>query len=480
MARTIAVKAKRSRITKPRTTSASNGSSPVRTFKRALTYLSSVTDFERSTRLTYNSANFNLARMNRLLTALGNPQRLVRMVHVAGTKGKGSTATMIARMLEGAGYKTGLYTSPHVLSVRERIAINNTLISEAAFARCVGEVARAAAKSKVGDLTYFEVLTAAAFLHFAREKCELAVIEVGLGGRLDSTNVIKPEVCAITNISFDHMSVLGKGLAAIAEEKAGIIKPGVPVISAPQQPEVKAVLRRIAEKNNAPLTFLGEDVEFSIRFESSRTFGPHNRVCLTTPTSRFEHLHVPLLGEHQAINCGVALAALDALKARGVIIDDVKATDGLANTRLIGRMEMLYENPRIIADGAHNAASVEALMRAIGQSISYDSMVVIFGCQKDKDVVGMLQHVQLGADKIIFTGTGSPRSMDPAELAMAYAERTGKMVQVAETLADALAIADRAVSRDDLICITGSFYLVAQAKRLFADDGGKRLLRYRA
>jgi dihydrofolate synthase/folylpolyglutamate synthase len=189
---------------------------------------------------------------------------------------------------------------------------------------------------------------------------------------------------------------------------------------------------------------------------------------------------VPLLGEHQAINCGVALGVLDALKSRGFAIDDVKATDGLAHTRLVGRMEMLYDNPRVLADGAHNAASVEALMRAIGQSISYDSMVVIFGCQKDKDVSGMLQHVQLGADKIIFTSTGSPRSMDPAELAFAYAERTGKMVQVAETLDEALGIADRAVSRDDLICITGSFYLVAQAKRLFANNGGKRLLRNRA
>jgi len=468
MARSTLTKAKpRRTLRKP----SGNGSSAIRTYRASVNYLDSLTDYEKTSSFGYNSTNFNLTRMNRLLAALDNPHKRLRTVHVAGTKGKGSTATMLACMLEGSGYRVGLYTSPHILDIRERIAVCREMISEAAFARAVGAVATAVTKSKLAPPTFFEAITAAAFLHFVAAEVDIAVIETGLGGRLDSTNVIKPEVCCITNISFDHVAQLGGTLSAIAEEKAGIMKPGVPVISAPQEPEVKAVLRRAAEKAKAPLYFAGEDIEFSYRFESSRQLGPHNRICLTTPTSRFEHLHVPALGDHQAINCGLALAAADALKKRGLVIDDQRAVEGLANVRLPGRMEILREEPRILADGAHNAASIDALMRAIGQSIRYDSMVVIFACHKDKDVRGMLRRIQLGADKIIFTSTGTARSVDPVELAALYGELSGKMVQTAPTLDEAMSIAERAVTREDLICITGSFYLVAQAKRMFPQSG---------
>jgi len=213
----------------------------------------------------------------------------------------------------------------------------------------------------------------------------------------------------------------------------------------------------------------GKSIEFSYRFESSRMMGPHNRICLTTPTSRFEHLAVPLLGEHQAINCGLALSIIDRLKARGFeLITDAKAMDGLAKTSIPGRMEMLSTSPRLIADGAHNAASLDAMMRAIGQHIPYDSMVVIFGCCGDKDIPGMLERITSGADKVIFTKVDSVRTADPEELAARYIELYGKMAQVAPTLKDALEIAYRAVTKEDLICITGSFYLVGEAKKLFA------------
>jgi dihydrofolate synthase/folylpolyglutamate synthase len=297
---------------------------------------------------------------------------------------------------------------------------------------------------------------------------DLAVVETGLGGRLDSTNVLKPEVCAITSISYDHVNQLGRTLALIAEEKAGILKAGVPVVSSPQAPEVRDVLVRVAEKVKAPLKFTGRDIEFSYRFESSRASGPQTRVSLITPNSRFEHLPVPLPGDHQAINCGLALSMLTILKEKGFPIDDQKAIEGLAKTHMPGRMEVIHQNPRVMVDGAHNAASVEALMRAIGQNVSYDSMVVIFGCRTDKDIPGMLDHVQLGADKVIFTTTGSPRSADPAELSAQYVERSGKMAQVARSLEEALDIAERAVTRDDLITITGSFYLVGRAKQVVA------------
>lgn len=414
--------------------------------------------------------------MSRIVAALGNPQRDFKTVHVAGTKGKGSTSAMLAAMLRGCGLRVGLYTSPHLLDIRERIAINGQMISEAAFARAISAVAAVTAKAKVPDPTYFEVMTAAAFRHFSDEDVDIAVIEVGLGGRLDATNVISPEVVGITSISHDHVAQLGNTLESIAREKAGIIKKKVPVISAPQAEKVREVLRQAAGAVEAPLRFADEGVDFSYRFEFSRTAGRHARICLTTNDSKFEHVHVPLLGEHQALNCTVALGLLDVLKKRGLPIDDQAAMTALGDVNLPGRMQMICEQPRILVDGAHNAASIDALMRAIGQNISYDSMVVIFGCQKDKDVAGMIRRIQLGADKVIFAPTTSPRSAEPAELAAQYIEHSGKMAQVAKTLDDAMRIALSAVTREDLICVTGSFYLVAEAMKKYA-GGVKDVLR---
>ena len=430
--------------------------------------MDSLANYERVRRAQYTSSNFSLARTSRLLSALGNPQRSFKSVHIAGTKGKGSTATMVAEMLRASGIKVGLYTSPHVLNVRERVVVDGRMIFESQFAKAVAAVANITTKARVSEPTYFEVLTAAAFRHFADEEVELAVVETGMGGRLDATNVISPDVVALTSISYDHTLQLGNDLDSITREKAAIIKKGVPVISAPQHSDVKAVICEAAEACDAPLRFSNEDVNFSYRFEFSRAAGRHARICMTTPTSRFEHVQVPLFGEHQAVNCCLALNIIDTLKSRGFAIDDHAAMSGLNHVRLRGRMELISEEPRVLVDGAHNAASVGALMRAIGQHIPYDSMIVIFGCQKDKDIPGMIPRLQLGADKIIFTGTGTPRSADPAELAMEYTERSGKMAQVAKTIDEAMRIATSAVSREDLICITGSFYLVAKAIRKYS------------
>ena len=437
----------------------------IRTFRSSINYLNSLTNYERARRTQYTPTNFGLARMNRLLAALGNPHRTFKSVHIVGTKGKGSTAAMVAEMIRACGPKVGVYTSPHILNIRERIVTDGQMIGESAFTKAITAVAAVAVKAKVPEPTYFEVLTAAAFHHFAMEGVELAVVEAGMGGRLDSTNVITPEVVAITSISFDHVSQLGSDLPSIAREKAGVIKKGIPVVSAPQRPNVKEVLREAAEAAGSSLRYADENVDFSYRFEFSRSAGRHARICLTTANCKFEHLHVPLYGEHQAGNCALALNVLDSLKMRGLPIDDQLAMAGLANVKLAGRMQMLTESPRVLVDGAHNAASIDALMRSIGQHIPYDSMVVIFGCQKDKDITGMIRHLQLGADKIIFTTSGSPRAADPTELAAAYTEHSGKMAQVADSLDEAMQIATSAITREDLICITGSFYLVAKAMR---------------
>lgn len=431
-------------------------------------FLNTRTDYEKMVRVGYNHTNFNISRMLRLLAKLGNPHRQFKSVHIAGTKGKGSTCHMLAAMIENAGYRTGLFTSPHFIDIRERIQVNGELVTESEFTKLIAKIAPVVKALERDEPTFFEIMTAASFLHFVNKKVEVAVIETGLGGRLDSTNVLTPDVCAITSISYDHVAQLGNTLEKIAEEKAGIIKPGVPVISSPQPDSVKRVLRKAAETAKTSVRFIGEDVEFSYRFESSRATGPHIRVCMTTPNSRFDHLQVPLLGEHQAHNCGVALGVVDSMRALGYNIPEQAAIDGLAKVRIHGRLEVVRDQPRTVVDAAHNAASIAALMRGIGQNIGYDSMVVIFGCSADKDIEGMLSQLQLGADKVIFTNTGTPRSVDPNELHARFLEKTQKMAQVGEKLDEAYRIARNCVTRDDLICITGSVHLVGLAKKLLA------------
>jgi dihydrofolate synthase/folylpolyglutamate synthase len=450
-----------------RTRSTGSRKKPIRTYDAALRYLYSHTDYEQMLRVRYNRDTFSLDRMNGLLKKLGNPHKKLTAVHIAGTKGKGSTAMMLAAMLQSCGYKVGLYTSPHLCDIRERIRINGNMISMAALTREIAKVEPILEKMRNDKPTFFEIFTALAFDHFADQELDIVVIETGLGGRLDSTNVLTPKVCGLTSISMDHMHQLGSTLKEIATEKAGILKKSVPAVSVPQEPEAERVLKKVGKQNGTKVLFAGKDIDFSYRVESSRMDGCHTRVCLTTPRSRFEHLPVPVLGEHQAINCGLALALLDQLKETGLEIDDAKAIKGLNDVHLPGRMELLYKDPRVLADGAHNAASVQALMRGIGQHIPYDSMVMIFGCAADKDIEGMMGQIATGADKVIFTrASNSPRAADPKDLAAMYEEYSGRVAQVMDNLTDAIRTAGSAVSREDLICITGSFYLVGEAKQL--------------
>ncbi len=449
----------------------SNSTRGIKSYSAALRFLANFTDYERLARIGYNNVNFNLSRMQKLLSCVGNPHRKFKSVHIAGTKGKGSTCYMLANMLIGSEYKVGLYTSPHLVDIRERIKINNQMIAEHDFIRLLNKLLPDLREcNEKNQPTFFEILTCIGFMYFAEQEVDIAIIETGLGGRLDSTNVIKPEISAITTIGYDHMHILGNTLAQIAGEKAGIMKSGVPVISVPQPPEVREVLAKAAKAAKTPLKFTGDDIDFSYRFESSRLTGPHTRICLTTPRSKFEHLPVPLPGEHQAINCGLALALLDALKEKGFDINDQLALEGLAKTQIDGRMELICEDPRILIDGAHNPPSVEALIKTIGQHISYDSMVVIFGCAADKDIDGMLDQIAMGADKVIFTKNGTMRSADPADLALRFEERTGRMAQWTDTVSEAIRVASAVATRGDIICVTGSFYLAGEAKKLFQKE----------
>ena len=301
------------------------------------------------------------------------------------------------------------------------------------------------------------------------------MIEVGLGGRLDSTNLIIPLVSVITRIDYDHTHILGRTLPEIAREKAGIFKRGVPALTIEQPREVEEVLRDAARELDVELRILNKDIEFSCRFGATDALGPHSRVCVLTETSQFMHLPVPLPGEHQAINCGLALAVVDVLKRSGFEFPEVPMNDGLAATRAPGRMELVWKQPRILIDGAHNPAAVGALMRSVGAYVPYDSLICIFGCCADKDIPSMLSQLALGGDKVIFTrAKRTPRAADPAELHREFTERTGKMSQTAPNLPRALDLATRAVGRDDLICIAGSFYLAGEAKKYLAQLARKR------
>jgi len=444
-------------------------------YTTAVRWLHEHANFERLRFVPYNERMFSLDRMHRLLEMLDRPDRKLKCVQIAGTKGKGSSCAMLASILSAAGYAVGLYSSPHLVDLRERITIGGAMVPYAEMAETLKRIATEEAKVFGEDRpSFFELMTATALRYFADQAVDVAILETGLGGRLDSTTAVQPLVCGMTQVSLDHTNLLGNDLASIAREKAGIFKKGVPAVSVSQDPSVTAVFVEQAEQAGAPLEFTGEQIEFSSRFEANRELGPHTRVSVTTPQSSFEHLAVPLWGEHQALNCGLALALLDKLKQHDFEVSNDHVVDGLASTRLAGRMEWVWSEPRVLIDGAHNAASVQALIRALGAHVAYDSLVLVFGCGQDKDVDGMLCEIALGADKVIFTSTRHPRVMDPEELEAKFAEQTGRMSQVAKNLQEALRLAGRAVSREDLIVVTGSFYLVGEAKKLFDEFSAKR------
>jgi dihydrofolate synthase/folylpolyglutamate synthase len=445
-------------------------------YQTAVRYLYDRMNIEKMNARHVDPKVFKLDRMRALLEEMGNPQDAVKFVHVAGTNGKGSICAMTTSALRGCGYAVGLYTSPHLVDLRERIQINGQMISHAAFTDLMGRAADAASAlpPKLGEPTFFELVTAVGFAYFADEAVDIAVIEVGLGGKLDSTNVITPEVAAVASISLDHTQFLGNTPAEIAKQKAGIFKKGVPALTFDQDPAVIEAMREVATAVGAPFQVVGKDIEFSSRFEANVQLGPHTRVGLSTAKNLYEHVPVPLPGEHQAQNCGLALAIIDKLSERGFDLPTSKVVLGLEETKIPGRMEVIWKQPKVLVDGAHNPAALSALSKNIGAHVSYDSLIMIFGCAADKDIDKMLTSVAQTGDKVVFTRVkGNARAADPADLARRFMEQSGKMCQTADNLEEALQLAKRAAGREDLILITGSFYLVGEAKKLLAEKQGK-------
>ncbi len=443
----------------------------------ALEFLYSRINYERLAHVPYDLDAFKLDRMRLLLARLGDPHLALKAAHIAGTKGKGSTAAMIATVLEVAGYKTALYTSPHLERLEERFAINGKCVSEAEFASLAAELMPVVERMDregqeggiAGGLTFFEITTALGFLHFARQKVDIAVLEVGLGGRLDSTNVCQPEVSVITSISYDHMKQLGNTLTEIAREKAGIIKPGVPVVSGVVTEEPRQVIVDIAQERNAPLIQRGRDFDYAIVGHTAKTSIEQFDYwrLRESGSEKIDGMQISLLGSHQCANAAVAIASVQELVQRNWSISEDAIRRGLATARCRARVEILGRNPTVIMDVAHNTASIRALVDVLGQQFPNLKPTLIFASSRDKDVVGMLRVLLPACETLILTRyVTNPRAMETAELDSLAQEVASQLptfavprILVAPTPAIAWENACRLQSR--LICITGSFFLAA-------------------
>lgn len=403
-------------------------------------------------------AKWDLERMRTVLKALGNPESGQRFVHVAGTNGKGSTCAMIASVLAEAGLRTGLYTSPHLTKPTERIQINGKQVSESTFAAAFDQVHRAAEILVEKELidshpSYFETVTAMAFLLF-RHECEISVIEVGLGGRLDATNVILPELTVITPVSFDHESFLGNTLEGIASEKAGILKEGVPLILAQQTANVDPVIHQVARERHAPIT---STQEIAI-----------SQLNLTANGCSFLANDLPvecaLPGRHQVENAIAAILACRALRT-----DDSAIQRGLANARWPGRLEFISRNPDFILDGAHNPAGARALAEYIREFYSGRPVWIVYGTMRDKAIEEVTAELFPLADRLILTAPDFPRALRPQAIA-SVTEHPNRMI--APTVAEAISLARTAPS-NAAVFFTGSLFIVGEVRTnlLGADDG---------
>ncbi|HPD16817.1 MAG TPA: folylpolyglutamate synthase/dihydrofolate synthase family protein [Planctomycetota bacterium] len=432
---------------------------PFKSYEEAMQYLFHFTDYERMAKPRDAATSvFGLARMNQLLAFLDNPHERLRVIHIAGTKGKGSTATMTASILQRAGARVGLYTSPHVECIRERIMVNGAWIAEervtAHLNRFYPYLQDSLKTSEKYTPTFFEIFTAMAFADFLAEGVDFAVLEVGLGGRLDATNVASPVVCGITRIGYDHTDKLGDTLTLIASEKAGILKPGVPAVIAPQEPEALAAIRQRARHLDAPLRLVGQEIALA---DGGKTFH------VSTPNRRYPELAVPLAGEHQRVNAATAIGlAEEAAEASPWRLSPDVARQGLAATRIRARIETIAQRPTVVIDGAHNVDSARTLMATLASDFAFDRLIFVMGMAADKDMDSFLRLVLARASLVVFTRSQNPRAASPDDLV-----RRARAVSQVEALScdkpgDALALARARARPDDLICVTGSFYIVGE------------------
>jgi len=448
-------------------------------YSEALRYLYSFTDYEKKT--GYSAAeSFDLRRPRELLALLGDPQGRFPSILVAGTKGKGSTSAMVASILRAAGLHVGFYSQPHLHTFRERIRVDDWLIGPQELADVVEAVAPAVEelmgrRPDLGFPTTYEVATAAAMHYFASRSLDLVVLEVGLGGRLDATNVVEPLISVITPISLDHVQILGNTIAEIAREKAGIIKEGGLVVAADQTAEALDVIRGVAAARSARLLVAslhlvdgGEELTVAPLEGRARAHPrrERTRVVLRGPSGRAYRVELPLLGAHQLSNAATAIAVVEELGRKGFPVDEGAVERGLAQVRWPGRLEILSREPLVVADGAHNVDSAGKLAAALRESFAYRRLILVLATSADKDVRGIAAALCPAASAVIATRSRHPRAADPARL-MEAAREFSPHVEVAPDLQSALALAMALADPADLICVTGSLFIVADAREHF-------------
>jgi dihydrofolate synthase/folylpolyglutamate synthase len=433
------------------------------TYAEALAYLRQFINYESPQRVPYDPEHLSLASFERFLQALGAPHRAFPSVHLAGSKGKGSTAAMVAAMLSQAGLRTGLYTQPHLVTLLERTQIDRRLIRQEEFAALVAELRahiEAASPPKERRFrTFFELTTALSFLHFARQHVDMAVVEVGLGGRLDTTNVLTPQVAVLTPIGLEHTHILGDTLAAIAGEKAGIVKPQSRVVSAPQPPEVVEVFEKRCQSQHATLLLAERDFTWHITESSWQGSRFHYR----SENLQLADMFVPLAGHHQVANAAVALTVIEQLRQQGWSLPETALREGLATVRWEGRLEMLEREPWVVLDAAHTIESAQRLREAITTVLPHERVVLVLGMAADKKVDEILATLAPIADEAIVTRFSNPRAVDPQRLADLLRSH-GVPVLQADDPATALAVARSRATPADLICVTGSVMLIGEIK----------------
>ncbi len=443
-------------------------------YQEALDYLYSFVDYSLTRSFRYAPEKFDLGRMHALLSLLGDPHRCCPVIHVAGTKGKGSTAALIASALQAAGLRTGFYSSPHLEDYGERIRVNGVNISHAELAALVEEIKPSVAK--IERLTTFEITTAIGFLHFARQGCDAAVIEVGLGGRLDATNVVDPLVSVITSLSMDHMNVLGDTLAKIAYEKAGIIKPGRPIVLAPQREEARLVVEQIAQERKAPLSEVGKDYFYAPWSHSldGQTFLVWQASEQALVDEFIEsggqapweplRMRIPLLGYHQVQNAATAFTALQAAKQQGLPVSEAAIREGFQKVQWQGRFEVLQRNPILIVDSAHNQDSALKLRLTIDDYLPGRPVILLFGASEDKDIRGMFAELLPRVRRLVATQSVHPRAMDAYQL-VSLAHTFGCPAQAILPVEAALAAAVDLAEREEAVVVAAGSLFIAAAVR---------------
>jgi dihydrofolate synthase/folylpolyglutamate synthase len=437
-------------------------------YQAALDYIFNYVDYERRRSVPYTETAWDLERTRRVLHALGDPHLGLRYVHVAGSKGKGSTAANVDSILRAAGLRTGFYSSPHLHTFRERIRIDGQLIGQQDVVRLLEQCKPAI--EAVPGITTFEIMTVLALLHFAQQAVDWVVLEVGLGGRLDATNVVTPAVSVITPISYEHTALLGDTLDLIAREKAGIVKPGVPVVVAPQHAEAMAVFVEVAAAQGSRLVVAGRD--WTWQSLADRVAGQDFSVASEAspwPAGELSDLHTPLLGAHQLANATTAVAACAELARQGASITPDSLRRGLAHVVWPGRLEVLAAPPpshqTLVLDSAHNDSSARLLRSALAHYFPGRPLHLVIGVSNDKDAAGILAELLPGAQRALLTRSRHPRAADPAELAPAAARYLPtSCIDVVPTAPAALAQALEQAEPDAVICLAGSLFIAGEGR----------------